>query len=440
MRRMVFLGLYLGCGMLLAQVAVGPAPAQGQQADEAVRFKITNPGQALYKMAIPTPAGDPQLAGLIQEVLTNDLLLSGLFRPLDPRSFLADLQADELNMNPEVWKAVGAEGVIKSRVSQGGGELLLDCRLYEVVKGGTSVLSRQYRLPLTEARRAAHRFAAEVVKYFTGEDSFFGTQIAFGRGPSGKQEIAVMDWDGAGVRTVTTNGAHNMLPSWHPSGQHLLYTTFARGTPDLFSVPVTGGRGKRISTRPGLNTGGVWSPDGKKIAVTLSQDGNAEIYLLSPEGVVLSRLTNNPFNDLSPSWSPDGSQIAFVSDRYGTPQIWIMSATGAGQTKITRQGNYNQEPAWAPRPIGGQPAIAFSGRDENLVYDIFLVNPLTQEITRLTENRGSNQHPSWAPNGRALVYQSSRGGLFVATADGKTERQVFKGRASTPSWGPMVKP
>src|SRR5688572_9764088 len=114
MRRIVFAGLYVGCGLLLAAVAVAPSKAQQApqgQADEAVRFKITNPGQALYKMAVPVPSGDPQVAGLLHEVLSNDLLLSGLFKPLDPRSFLADPQADDLNMNPEVWRAVGAEGV-----------------------------------------------------------------------------------------------------------------------------------------------------------------------------------------------------------------------------------------------------------------------------------------------------------------------------------------
>jgi TolB protein len=439
MRRILFAALYLGLGLLLYRFAVPPTAAQQAQADDAVRFKITNPGQSLYKMAIPLPVGDPQTAALVQEVLSGDLSLSGYFKVLDPRSFLSDPQPDELGMSPDVWRTVNAEGVIKARVVVTGGEATLDARLYEVIKGQAAVLQKQYRGPAAESRRLAHRFANDVVKYFTAEDSFFGTQIAFGMGPPGRQEIAVMDFDGASVRRVTSNGAHNMLPSWHPSGGTLLYTSFARGTPDLFSIGLGGGRGKRLSTRPGLNSGGVFSPDGRKIALTLSQDGNAEIYLLNAEGMIITRLTQNPFIDSSPSWSPDGGQLAFVSDRYGTPQIWTMSATGTGQQKVTRRGNYNQEPAWAPKAINGQQLIAFSARDEKLNYDIFTVNPQTQEIVRLTENRGSNTHPTWAPNGRAIAYESSRGGIFVATADGRTERQVYRGRGHAPSWGPMSK-
>jgi TolB protein len=151
----------------------------------------------------------------------------------------------------------------------------------------------------------------------------------------------------------------------------------------------------------------------------------------------LKRLTNNPFIDSQPTWSPDGSRIAFISDRHGTPQVWVMSADGSGQTKVTRRGTYNQTPAWTPRK--DVPLIAFTARDEKGSYDIFTVNVDTGEMTRITEGHGSNQKPTWAPNGRAVAYESSRGGIWVSTVDGRTERQVYKGSATGPAWGPYVK-
>lgn len=439
MRRSFFAVAYLTLGASLTYFAAGPTPSRAQQSDDTVRFKVVNPGQSLYKVAIPVPVGDPQSAALVQEVLGTDLALSGFFKVLDAKSFLADAAKEELTMTPETWRTVGAEGVVKARVTVTGGEVAAELRLYEVVKGQAAVLTKSYRVSASEPRRAAHQFAAEVVKYFTGEDSFFNTQIAFAQAAGRTQELTVMDWDGAGVRKVTQNGSQNILPSWHPSGGRLLYTSFVRGTPDLFSISPGEPRGRRISTRAGLNTGGVFSPDGSRIALTLSQDGNSEIYLLTPDGEIIKRLTENTFIDSSPTWSPDGSQIAFVSDRHGSPQIWVMSASGGAATKLTRRGSYNQEPSWAPRPINGQSLVAFSARDERGAYDIFTVNTQTQELVRLTENRGSNNHPSWAPNARAIAYQSSRGGIYVATGDGKTERQVFRGKGEAPTWGPMRK-
>lgn len=447
MRRMLFKVVYVGLALLLAAYAVSPTKAEVvPRADDVIRFRITNPGQALYKVAVPTLLGDGGSAAVIQEVIASDLSMAGFFKVLDPKSFVADLAKEDLGIGPDAWKTVGAESVVKGRVSASGGDLSVEFRLFEVVRGENSVLTKNYRAPSTDVRKLGHLFAAEIVRYFTGEDSFFATQIAFARTQGKQQELSVMDWDGAAVRSLTSNGSQNYLPSWHPSGGSLLYTGFARGTPDLWQVSASGGRPKRISTRPGMNTGGVFSPDGSKIAVTLSFEGNSEIYLLSPGGDVQKRLTNNPGIDSSPTFSPDGGQIAFMSDRFGSPQIWLMSSAGAGQTRLTKRGSYNQEPVWSPRPVpspggaqgSGQSLIAFTGRDEKGNFDIFTINPASGELGRITENRGSNSHPSWAPNARAITYKSSRGGIFVSTFDGKTERQVYRGSVETPSWGPMI--
>jgi TolB protein len=437
MRRTLFTVAYLGLAVALGMVAV--APSKAQQADEMVRFKITNPGQALYKIAIPRVLGDGQPAAVLTEVLAGDLGLSGFFKVLDPSSFVADLAKENLGIAADSWKTVGAESVIKARAVLTGSDVSVEFRLFEVIKGENAVLTKTYRAGGADTRHLAHQFAGEVVKYFTGEDSFFGTQIAFSKNSGQTKEITVMDWDGAGLHGVTSNGSQNILPSWHPSGSSLLYTSFVRESPDLWMVAAGGGKPRRISTRSGLNTGGVFAPDGGKLALTLSFEGNSEIYLLTPSGDIIKRLTNNPGIDSSPSWSPDGSQLAFVSDRHGSPQIWVMSATGGGQNKLTRKGNYNQEPAWSPRPVNGKSVIAFSGRDERGNFDIFTVDPAGGELVRLTENRGSNTHPTWAPNARAIAYKSSRGGIYAATFDGKTERAVFRGSAESPSWGPLTK-
>jgi TolB protein len=437
MRRKLFAASLLSTGLLLATGLKPPARAQ---ADDVVRFKITNPGQALYKLAVPKLLGDGESAQVLQDVLSGDLNASGLFKTLDPASFVADLAKEELSIAPDSWRTVGAEGVVKARSSTIGGDLSIEFRLYEVIKGDRPVLTKTYRAPAANVRRLAHIFADEIVRYYTGEDSFFGTQIAFSRPIGRQQALVIMDYDGAGQRTVTSNDSQNILPSWHPSGSNLLYTSFVRGSPDLWAVATSGSKPRRVSTKPGLNTGGVFSPDGTKIAVTLSFEGNSEIYVVTPAGDVIKRLTSNPAIDSSPTWSPDGSQIAFVSDRHGSPQIWKMSATGADQTKLTRRGSYNVEPAWSPKLLNGKSLIAFSGRDEKGNLDIFTVDAASQDLQRITENQGSNSHPTWAPTGRALAFKSSRGGIYVSTADGKTQRPVFRGAAETPSWGPHLKP
>ena len=426
------------CGAALFLAAALPSRAQpASPAGDAVRFRIQAGGRDLYKLAVPMPIGDKAAAQSVSDVATNDLTLSGYFRVLDPKATLANLAAEGLSINAQDWKNIGAEGVVKARATASGSDVKLEFRLYEVTKGDQAVLAKDYRGPQSMVRTLSHQWAAEVVRYYTGEDSFFNSRIAFSAATGRmRRDLFVMDWDGQGV-TQLTRSSQNILPSWSPSGAELAFTSYAAGKPDLYAMPPSGGRMRVLSSRPGLNMGAAYSPDGSKIAATLSQDGNSEIYLLSAQGAILKRLTSTPFIDTSPSWSPDGSRIAFVSDRHGSPQIWIMAADGSGQQKVTRRGNYNQTPRFCPR--ADPPLIAFTARDEKLAYDIFTVNADSGDMTRITEGHGSNQNPSWAPNGRALAYESSRGGIWVSTFDGRTERQVYRSAASAPSWGPAQK-
>lgn len=425
----------------LAVLAAGRLEAQQQppspSAGDAIRFRIQASGRDLYRLAIPLPLGERSLAEVAMEVASNDLALAGFFKVLDPKSFLANLVLEQLSISPQDWRNVGAEGVIKMRATGYGADIKYEFRLYEVTKGDQPVLSKDYRGSQAMARALVHQFAGDVVRYFTGEDNFFNSRVAFASSSGQRRrDLFLMDWDGNGTVKLTDR-SQNMLPAWAPSGRQLVFTSFLGGKPDLYLLDVPGGRSRMLSNRSGINTGAAFSPDGTKVAATLSFEGNSEIYLLDTAGAVLKRLTNNPFIDTSPSWSADGARIAFVSDRHGTPQIWVMNADGSNQRRLTHRGNYNQTPCWSPR--SDVPLIAFTARDEKLSYDIFTVNADTEEMVRITENQGSNQHPSWAPNGRALVYESSRGGLWISTADGRTERQVYKGGASAPAWGPSSK-
>jgi TolB protein len=78
------------------------------------------------------------------------------------------------------------------------------------------------------------------------------------------------------------------------------------------------------------------------------------------------------------------------------------------------------------------------------VFDIYVVNVETGKVARLTQNQGSNEKPSWAPNGRYLLFGSTRANghkqIFMMAADGSNQRQITheKTGASDPSWGPLL--
>jgi TolB protein len=425
----------LAAGLVLPTLlSAGSAGAASQEpaVEDLPEITISDPNRDLFRIGLPNAIGDADLVGPAVETERRDLEIVGLFRVLDPASFPDSLTREGLGFSSDYWSQVGAQGVAKLRAGREGSAYVIEGRLYQVGRGESPVLTKTYRG--SELRPLVHMWANDIVALFTGTPGIFGSRIAFAMtGRSG--EIATIGMDGQEMSVVTHMGSQCLLPALSPSGGQIAFNSFLRGGADLWVVSAGGGRAKRISDRPGLNTGAAWL-GGSTLVATLSYEGNAELYKISAsDGKVLGRLTSSPSSiDTSPAVSPGGDQIAFVSDRQGTPQIYLMPSSGGAARRITFQGNYNQTPRFCPRKE--TPLIAFTGRDERSVFDIFLYDMRTGKIDRVTQGQGSNYDPAWSPDGRLLVYASSRGGMFVKNLQTQKEFQIYKGGAKSPSWGP----
>jgi TolB protein len=156
---------------------------------------------------------------------------------------------------------------------------------------------------------------------------------------------------------------------------------------------------------------------------------------MNRDGSNLRRITNHPAIDSTPTWSPTGTQIAFTSDRSGSPQIYIVGADGLGSPRrITTTESYADRPTWSPAPFN---EIAFAGRT-GPGYDIKVYDLTTQETRQITFGEGSNESPSYSPNGRHVVFISTRAGrsqIFTVGRDGRNVRQITRdGNNYMPSW------
>ncbi|MEI6805879.1 MAG: translocation protein TolB [Myxococcaceae bacterium] len=292
----------------------------------------------------------------------------------------------------------------------------------------------KYKAPVS--RKLAHQISNDVYKFFTGESGFFNSQIV---ASNKNKQIILLDFDGENPRQITKNNSINILPVLSPDGKDILFTSYLNKNPDLFSIKTDGSNLKIFSNKSGINSGASFAPNGSQIALTLSHEGKSDIYLCDKNCQNCKRLTSGFSLNTSPSFSPDGKQIAFVSNRSGNPQIYTMQTDGLNIKRITFQGKYNQAPKWSP--LGD--LIVFTGRDERNIFDIFLANVNSSQITRVTQDQGSNDEASFAPNGRMIVFSSTRNGsrdLFVSNLEGSFQKQITqKSEYWTPNWGPAVK-
>jgi len=369
-------------------------------------------------------------------VLGQDFERSGLFRLLDPASFLAPASEGLTGIDFSRWTAVGAQALVKMSCEAAGDEVKCEMRLYDPPRGA-ELLHGTYRSPRAGLRQVAHRFGDDVVRFFTHEPGVFETRIAWVRETESGKQVVTSDWDGANPQPLT-GASINLLPAWSPDGKTVAFTSFRGGAAHIYAAEVASRQVRPLIVSGDFATGGSWSPDGSHLIFSSSVDDNTDVWLAQADGSSARRITDARGIDISASWSPDGKHVAFVSERAGTPQIYTMAADGSEVRRVTFQGNYNQEPAWSPKGD----LIAFSGRDEHRVFDLYTVAVEGGKVTRLTQNQGTNEKPSWAPNGRYVLFSSTRSGrrqLWVTQPDGSNQHAVTSEKmgASDPAWGPL---
>lgn len=428
MRRYSWIGLVASA--LVGMVGVGVALGQ-------VTGRIVGPGATRLEIAVSPLAdtgGGKEAGARFAEIVARNLSLSGYFRVLDSKAYIeGPTPADPSQINFANWSVLGAKAVIKGTATQSGNTLSVEARLFDVAQR-SQVGGERYSGDADLLPQMGRRFADKVMEYLTGERGPFDSRIAFASRRGGRaKEILVMSVDGFDVSMVTNNRTINIAPSWSPDVATVLFTSFMDGNPSLYRADVTGRSLQRISSARGLNLGGRWSPDGRMIAISLERGGNSDIFLLDGEGHVLKQLTNGPEIDVSPTWSPDGRQIAFVSARTGSPQIYVMGADGSAPRRITSQGSYNTSPNWSPKGD----LIAYVSRDQG--FNVFTLSLKTNQVRQLTGGQGNNEDPSFSPDGRYVVFSSTRVGrpaLFLADTTGEHQVQLTRsgGDDTSPSW------
>jgi TolB protein len=376
-------------------------------------------------------------AELLQQVLSvlrSDLEYSQVFEVRDLGR--SDSSAPDPPFFVQAAK-LGVQGVAWGTLYRRGEEVVLEARVHETGKGQQLFATRIIGGPKT-ARALAHRLADKMVFAFTGEKGIAETRIAYVSDVTGNKEVYLMDYDGAGEIRTTGDRSILVSPRWSPNGEQLVYTSYREGNPNIYLLNVDTGSRTRLVAFPGLNISAAFSPQGDRIAFASSREGNQEVYTIDLSGKNLKRLTFDQGDDLTPAWSPTGSQIAFTSDRGGTPQIYIMNADGGNVRRLTFEGDYNTSPSWSPK--GDWIAYACMNGERRL--RVCLMTPDGQTGRLLTgEGPWDDESPSWAPNGREIVFASSREGktdIYTIHLDGTGLRRLTSngGNNTSPSWSP----
>ena len=390
-------------------------------------------------IAIPAFGGGP-VGAEIAKVIGANLQRSGLFRPLDPASFIEkDLTTAVQPRFPD-WKQINAQALVNGQVRTLDGRSVVDFRLWDVFSE-QQLLGLQFTASPENWRRVAHKISDQIYERLTGEKGYFDTRVVFvaetgARGARTKR-LGIMDQDGANPSYLTNGASIVMTPRFSSNSQEITYMELRPEASAIYLFNLETARRESLGEFRGMVFAPRFAPGGGRVAFSVERGGNSDIYVMDLRNRSSSRITSDPAIDTSPSFSPDGAQIAFNSDRSGTPQIYVMGADGSNPRRITYgEGRYTT-PVWSPT---GE-FIAFT-KQSGGEFHIGVMRPDGSD-ERLLTSSFMDEGPTWAPNGRVLMFSREASGgaskLWTVDVTGRILQQVpYPGDASDPAWSPLL--
>ena len=408
---------------------------------------IEKPRIAVADFAPRSDSAKPH-SSLFTQVVRDDLSFSGILELISPSFYPAQVPSQPGELRNLTWtdQPLNANFVAFGNLTESSTEVGISAWMYDVRSTSSqSVVGKVYRGAPTDdqVRKFAHQFADEIVNKLSGGlPSIASTQIAFISSRTGTKELWAMDYDGANQHPLTTLKSISLTPRWSPDASRIAFTCFAPAnsvvSAQICMYSLDTNKLVSFSRFRGTNTSPTWSPDGSQVMFSSSMQGNPDLYVTDSSGNRPKRITYSGSNaaNTSPAWNPKtGNSVAFVSDRGGVPQLYLMNADGTDAQKLDLPDmGYVIDPAWSPN---GQ-LLAFSWRRPSGNYDLYVMDVASRRIIELTRDAARNERPSWAPDGRHIVFESTRGGsrqIWTMLADGSQPHQLtLTGHNESPNW------
>jgi len=372
-------------------------------------------------------------------IVASDLNRSGVLKSMERAQLPASPHYSN-QVQYQRWRGAGQDYLVVGRVlEKSPGIYNIEFQLLDVLKQ-KQLLGRSMQAKKRNLRSRAHQISDFIYQQITGTRGAFNTRIAFVRAQNEnaarKYVLQVSDSDGFNAQNVLESDEPIMSPSWSPDGKSLAYVSFESRRPEIFIQHLATARRSKIAGFSGLNSAPSWSPDGKFLALVLSKDGSPDIYTLNTATKRLKRLTKHRSIDTEPVWTRDGRGIIFTSDRSGSPQLYQINVAGGKPKRLTFEGRYNSAASLSP---DGKFSVMVHG--ERGQYKIAQLDRETGNLTVLTDGR-LDESPSFSPNGKMVLYASTRGNngfLFAVSIGGRAKHKLSDqaGDIREPVWGPF---
>lgn len=186
---------------------------------------------------------------------------------------------------------------------------------------------------------------------------------------------------------------------------------------DLWSVPLSGGSARQLTSGPAWDTQPAFSPDGRSIAFTSDRGGNENVWVMGADGSDARALTEETdARCTEPRFDESGRWVIYrrrtIDTRsIGVTEIWQRHIDGGKGFPLT---SLDEHPHAAEPFVQGQ-YLWFSSRhgrfsyDEDAVaglWDVMRLDRKTGDLRPFVYGGGSASRPLASSDGRSLYFVS----------------------------------
>ncbi len=234
--------------------------------------------------------------------------------------------------------------------------------------------------------------------------------------------------DGSDILRINKEG-EDACSYYYPSGEKLIWTStkdypnlpagnwskptiYPQGA-ELYSSDLDGKNVVRLTHNKYYDAEVSVSPDGEWILFTRQIAGNLDLWRMKSDGTDERQITfTDDWQEGGSFYMPDSKTIIFrawkkeYDDTRSKPMtIFTINHDGTGLTQITFQDDQTN---WAPHPGPDGRHFVFVKVLPPHNFEIYLMNIETGKQTRLTYNDAFDGFPVLSPDGKTLLFSSSR--------------------------------
>ncbi|WP_103069117.1 S41 family peptidase [Aquimarina sediminis] len=183
---------------------------------------------------------------------------------------------------------------------------------------------------------------------------------------------------------------------------------------DLWIVNKQGGNAHRLTTKYGREAMGKFSPDGKTIAFNTNYDGNVDIYTIPVTGGVPKRITTHGMSDNIKGWTQDGKFLIYTSRMESEKERFSKAFKISIQGGLPIRIPINKVEELDLHTNGNLVAMTDKSRLSRnwkryrggMASDIYLFNLKNLTSENITQNDSNDELPMW--DNDDLYYLSDR--------------------------------